>query len=65
MQKPAPKPEIANVTWGNGGCGWIGNGKFYLEHCGKCGLENYLPLVSSGRCAWCGDVPQLEHLNSD
>ena len=38
-----------------------GDGKFYLVRCfnhpypyNKKGIENYLPAVASGECAWCG-----------
>lgn len=40
------------------------DGRLYLVRCYLCrpkeGLENYTPLVRSGKCAWCGweDKPQ-------
>ena len=51
-----------NVYWGDGGFGFIANGKLYLKRCGKCRLENYGPSVSKGECAWCGDKPDREAL---
>lgn len=34
------------------------NGKLYLLRCYNCdhinGKENYMSMVASGRCAWCG-----------
>ena len=38
--------------------GFIDDGKLYLTRCPKCKLENYLPSVSSGQCAWCGHTPK-------
>ncbi len=29
-------------------------GKIALERCPKCGRENYIMNVLSGRCTWCG-----------
>lgn len=38
------------------GYGFIGreSKKLYLIRCPECGVENYMPMVSSGICAWCG-----------
>jgi hypothetical protein len=33
------------------------DGRLFLVRCmnhPECGLENYLPAVADGRCAWCG-----------
>ena len=30
------------------------DGNLYLVRCPKCGRENYMLAVASGRCCWCG-----------
>lgn len=41
------------------------NGQFYLVRCFECGgamgTENYIPLVASGQCAFCGWHPDKEN----
>jgi hypothetical protein len=29
-------------------------GRWYVERCPKCLLENYAMAVAAGVCAWCG-----------
>lgn len=29
-------------------------GKLFLQRCPQCHLENYVMVVASGRCSWCG-----------
>jgi len=42
------------------------DGKLYLVRCYLCepkyGRENYLPIVATGQCAWCGwkETPDKE-----
>lgn len=40
------------------------DGKLYLVRCPKCGRENYLPAVASGKCACCGYKAQEKDMNS-
>lgn len=35
-------------------------GKYYLERCPKCGMENYALNVASGICTWCGFDANVE-----
>jgi hypothetical protein len=49
--------------------GFLGrDGRFGLERCAECGLENYAPAVMGGQCVWCGwklDEIDLIHAVSD
>ena len=38
-------------------------GKLYIVKCPECKSENYAMAVSSGQCAWCGIIFELEKEN--
>jgi len=29
-------------------------GRLFMVRCPKCHMENWLPAVATGHCAWCG-----------
>lgn len=46
MSEEQPKPDARNFR--------DESGKLFMIYCPKCKLENYMPSVASGQCAWCG-----------
>jgi hypothetical protein len=66
-----PKMDSNNVTWRNDKGAVIGSGYqgkkpdslICIMKCPKCLRENYAPVVSSGKCAFCDFNPNKKEKN--
>jgi len=38
------------------------DGRLFMQRCPRCGRENYSCAVSSGACAFCGEVAKPHHV---